>query len=118
MICTTGPPIVVGYQGGHSIHKWGDVTMKKFTVMLALICAFAVMGATASVSSASTICTVDPAGVPVRTAPDANSPVIGRLRDGKTFQVWSPAAGSFSYGYAFGGVNHAGYVSNHYLCGT
>lgn len=92
--------------------------MKRFTVILALICAFAVMGATASVASASTICTVDPAGVPVRTAPDSGSPVIGRLRDGETFQVWSPAAGSFSYGYAFGGVNQTGYVSNHFFCGN
>lgn len=87
--------------------------MNKLKLMLGLICALVVLGATTATASASTICN-GPAWV--RTAPDPNSPVYGFLVNGQTFQVWGPAAGNFFHGYAFGGVNHEGYVNGNYLC--
>ncbi len=87
--------------------------MKKLKAVLVLMCTLAVMGAATATASASTICN-GPA--PVRTAPDANSPIYGWLTNGQTFQVWNPAAGNFKHGYAFGSVNHEGYVNGNYLC--
>jgi hypothetical protein len=93
--------------------NWGDVQMKRMGFVLGLICALVVMSVASATASANQICH-GPA--PVRRAPDPGSGIWGWLNNGETFQVYNPAAGNFFYGYAFGGINHTGYVNGNYLC--
>lgn len=89
--------------------------MRTMKVVLSLLCALALMGAVATTASANQICSGF-GDAPVRRAPDAGSGVWGFLRPGQTFQVYNRAANGFFYGYAFGGINHVGYVNGNYLC--
>lgn len=89
--------------------------MKRMKIVLCLLCVFAVMGAAATAASANQTCSGF-GDAPVRRAPDAGSGIWGRLHPGETFQVYNPAANGFFYGYAFGGINHVGYVNGNYLC--
>lgn len=89
--------------------------MNRAKFVLSLLCVLALLGASAATASANQICSGF-GDAPVRRAPDAGSGIWGRLQPGETFQVYNAAANGFFYGYAFGGINHTGYVNGNYLC--
>lgn len=87
--------------------------MKKLRVVLALVCALALLGGATATASASVVCN-GPA--PIRTAPNPSSPIYGYLANGQIFNVYSSAGTDWVYGHAYGLINQDGYMNRNYLC--